>query len=232
MIPSPVNLSTVPSKRRTPSESSAKKRCMIRRHSSGSVCSAMSIEPFTSANRTVTCLRSPSGSEFAGGVRWARPSPRPSPARRSCRSAAGGVLGAALGHGAARAEARSARAAEPALGRVCRSACGRLAPFPARSSFMSTNSIASRVRLTPSSSGVGEAQLALRLRRVGLRLPLEEGELAAGEHRRAADHARDPLAGSGEHPRDRDRHRRRHAAAAGDPDDLLGQLAERRRSRR
>ena len=33
---------------------------MIRRHSSGSLCSASSIEPITSANSTVTCLRSPS----------------------------------------------------------------------------------------------------------------------------------------------------------------------------
>src|SRR6476646_8390592 len=60
MIPSPVNLSTVPSKRVTVSASSAKKRCMISRHSSGSSCSARSIEPLTSANRTVTCLRSAS----------------------------------------------------------------------------------------------------------------------------------------------------------------------------
>ena len=60
MIPSPVNLSTVPSKRWTPSERIAKKRCMILRHSSGSSCSARSIEPFTSANSTVTCLRSAS----------------------------------------------------------------------------------------------------------------------------------------------------------------------------
>ena len=33
---------------------------MIACHSSGSSCSASSIEPFTSANSTVTCLRSPS----------------------------------------------------------------------------------------------------------------------------------------------------------------------------
>src|SRR6516162_378012 len=33
---------------------------MIRRHSSGSLCSASSIEPITAANSTVTCLRSPS----------------------------------------------------------------------------------------------------------------------------------------------------------------------------
>src|SRR5262245_45805887 len=33
---------------------------MILCHSSGSTCSARSIDPFTSANRIVTCLRSPS----------------------------------------------------------------------------------------------------------------------------------------------------------------------------
>ena len=37
-----------------------KKRSRILCHSSGSTCSASSIEPFTSAKRTVTCLRSPS----------------------------------------------------------------------------------------------------------------------------------------------------------------------------
>src|SRR4029077_4120437 len=60
MIPSPVYWLTVPSKRCTPSERVAKKRSMILCHSSGSTCSARSIEPFTSAKRTVTCLRSPS----------------------------------------------------------------------------------------------------------------------------------------------------------------------------
>jgi NAD(P)-dependent dehydrogenase (short-subunit alcohol dehydrogenase family) len=60
MIPSPVNLSTVPSKRVTAAARVEKKRCMIARHSSGSSCSARSIEPLTSANRTVTCLRSAS----------------------------------------------------------------------------------------------------------------------------------------------------------------------------
>src|SRR5262249_32762443 len=47
-------------KRWTPSERIAKKRSMILCHSSGSTCSARSIEPFTSANRMVTCLRPPS----------------------------------------------------------------------------------------------------------------------------------------------------------------------------
>src|SRR4051794_26328299 len=60
MIPSPVNLSTVPSKRSTASVRIEKKRCMIFRHSSGSCCSARSIDPLTSANSTVTCLRSAS----------------------------------------------------------------------------------------------------------------------------------------------------------------------------
>jgi len=41
-----------------------KKRCMICENASGSSCSASSIEPFTSANSTVTCLRSPSSADF------------------------------------------------------------------------------------------------------------------------------------------------------------------------
>src|SRR5262249_54647297 len=60
MMPSPVYWLIVPSKRCTPSERIAKKRSMIRCHSSGSIDSERSIEPFTSANSTVTCLRSPS----------------------------------------------------------------------------------------------------------------------------------------------------------------------------
>ena len=36
---------------------------MIARHSSGSSAPAISIDPWTSANRTVTCLRSPASSE-------------------------------------------------------------------------------------------------------------------------------------------------------------------------
>src|SRR5215207_8692078 len=66
MIPSPVNLSTVPSKRSTASVRIEKKRCMILRHSSGSCCSARSIDPFTSANSTVTCLRSASSLPISG----------------------------------------------------------------------------------------------------------------------------------------------------------------------
>src|SRR6266849_5992305 len=60
MMPSPVNLSTKPSKRSTPFERIWKKRFMICDHSSASICPAISIEPLTSANSTVTCLRSPS----------------------------------------------------------------------------------------------------------------------------------------------------------------------------
>src|SRR3954454_2688706 len=59
MMPSPVNLSTVPSNRWTPSQRISKNRSMIWRQASGSCCSARSIEPMTSANITVTCLRSP-----------------------------------------------------------------------------------------------------------------------------------------------------------------------------
>jgi hypothetical protein len=60
MMPSPVNLSTNPSKRSTPSVRMAKKRDMIFEKASGSRLSANSIEPFTSEKRTVTCLSSPS----------------------------------------------------------------------------------------------------------------------------------------------------------------------------
>src|SRR4051812_39234822 len=67
MIPSPVNLSTVPPKRSTPSERTRKNRSMTRAQSSGSSPSARSMEPATSAKRTVTCLRSPSGGGDAGG---------------------------------------------------------------------------------------------------------------------------------------------------------------------
>src|SRR5439155_9713543 len=72
MMPSPVYWFTVPSKRCTPSVSSWKKRSMIRCHSSGSSCSASSIEPFTSAKSTVTCLRSPSSAPRARRIFSAR----------------------------------------------------------------------------------------------------------------------------------------------------------------
>jgi hypothetical protein len=64
IMPSPVNLSTKPSNRSTPSDRMRKKRCMMALHASGSICSASSIEPFTSAKSTVTCLRSPSRVDF------------------------------------------------------------------------------------------------------------------------------------------------------------------------
>src|SRR5262249_54082850 len=47
-----------------PAARSVKKRFMICDHSSGSSCSSSSIEPFTSAKRTVTCFRSPSSAHF------------------------------------------------------------------------------------------------------------------------------------------------------------------------
>ena len=72
MMPSPVNLSTVPSNWWTPSQRIAKKRSMICRHSSGSLPSASSIEPITSANSTVTCLRSPSIATAAARIFSAR----------------------------------------------------------------------------------------------------------------------------------------------------------------
>ncbi len=83
MMPSPVNLSTKPSKRSTPSARMAKKRCMICDHSSGSSCSASSMEPFTSAKSTVTCLRSPSRADFDWRILSARC--RDVGARGACR---------------------------------------------------------------------------------------------------------------------------------------------------
>ena len=67
-----VNLSTNPSKRSTPSVRIAKKRDMIRENASGSSASASSIEPFTSAKSTVTCLRSPSTAAFDWRILSAR----------------------------------------------------------------------------------------------------------------------------------------------------------------
>ena len=64
MMPSPVYWLTVPSKRCTPSVRISKKRSRMRCHSSAPSCSASSIEPLTSANKTVTCLRSPSSADF------------------------------------------------------------------------------------------------------------------------------------------------------------------------
>ncbi len=68
MIPSPVNLSTVPPKQRTSSASMLTKRSTIVAQASTSRSSWSSIEPCTSAKSTASCLRSPSGSRAAGGV--------------------------------------------------------------------------------------------------------------------------------------------------------------------
>src|SRR5262245_34238226 len=71
-MPSPVYCGTVPSKRCTPSARRWKKRSMMPCQSSGSSCSASSIEPFTPANRTVTCLRSPSRADLECRILSAR----------------------------------------------------------------------------------------------------------------------------------------------------------------
>jgi len=75
-------------------------------HSSGSSCSARSIEPFTSAKRTVTCLRSPSRARGSPGSsrRGVRACSRAGP-RRLCR-------------GRRRAQTRSALLAELGGGAV------------------------------------------------------------------------------------------------------------------
>ena len=59
MIPSPVNLSTVPPNLRTPSARIDTNRPMMAAHTSASRRSCRSIEPATSANRTVMCFFSP-----------------------------------------------------------------------------------------------------------------------------------------------------------------------------
>src|SRR5262245_45633966 len=63
---------TVPSKRWTPSARTWKRRSMMRCQSSGSSCSASSIDPFTSAKSTVTCLPSPSRAAFEWRIFAAR----------------------------------------------------------------------------------------------------------------------------------------------------------------
>ena len=60
MTPSPVYWLMVPSKRCTSVVMPSKQRLMISCTTSGSSCSASVVKPATSANRTVTCLRSPS----------------------------------------------------------------------------------------------------------------------------------------------------------------------------
>jgi len=61
MIPSPVNLSTVPPKRRTTADAQVTSSVMISRNRSAPTTAAMSIESTTSANNTVTCLYSAAG---------------------------------------------------------------------------------------------------------------------------------------------------------------------------
>ena len=74
MIPSPVNLSTVPSAWCTASASTWKNRFISSRHDSGSSFSARSIDPTTSANSTVICLRSPSSEARPASIFTARSS--------------------------------------------------------------------------------------------------------------------------------------------------------------
>src|SRR6478672_11673057 len=61
MIPSPVNLSTVPSYLLTTAAEQSKTPAMISRRRSAPTAAAMSIERTTSANNTVTCLYSADG---------------------------------------------------------------------------------------------------------------------------------------------------------------------------
>ncbi len=72
MMPSPVYWLMVPSKRCTPSARMVKKRSRMPCHVSGSTRPASSIEPCTSANSTVTCLRSPSSALRSVRMRSAR----------------------------------------------------------------------------------------------------------------------------------------------------------------
>src|SRR6478672_2377403 len=58
MIPSPVNLSTVPPYRCTTDAQRSARSAMISRNRSAPTAAAMSIECTTSANNTVTCLYS------------------------------------------------------------------------------------------------------------------------------------------------------------------------------
>src|SRR6202050_677925 len=58
MIPSPVNLSTVPPQRCTTADAQLTSSVMISRSRSAPTAEAMSIECTTSANKTVTCLYS------------------------------------------------------------------------------------------------------------------------------------------------------------------------------
>src|SRR5262245_33454603 len=64
MIPSPITWLTVPSYRWTASIISSSTGSRSFRASSGSRSASNSIDPFRSAKRTVTCLRSPSSAAF------------------------------------------------------------------------------------------------------------------------------------------------------------------------
>src|SRR5256885_4032130 len=70
------------------------------------------------------------------------------------------------------------------------------------------------------------AELALRLGRVGRRVPEEEVELAARQERRAPDHAAEPLARGRDDLGDPLRQLRGDAAATGDANRDLGHLPE------
>src|SRR6516164_2678529 len=65
MIPSPVNLSTVPPYRCTIAAQRSTRSAMISRSRSGPTAAAISIECTTSANSTVTCLYS---ADIAAGL--------------------------------------------------------------------------------------------------------------------------------------------------------------------
>src|SRR4051812_45848554 len=69
-------------------------------------------------------------------------------------------------------------------------------------------------------------ELLLRARRVGLRVPQQELELATRDQRRDAETIREEVAERGGGTGCGQRHRRRHAPAPGDTHDGLGQLAQ------
>src|SRR5271169_4131960 len=68
MIPSPVNLSTVPPQRCTTADAQLTSSVMISRSRSAPTAEAMSIECTTSANSTVTCLYSADRLTWVTGV--------------------------------------------------------------------------------------------------------------------------------------------------------------------
>jgi hypothetical protein len=80
MIPSPVNLSTVPPWRPTTFAARSTSPAMTSRNRSGPTADAISIEPTTSANNTVTCLNSAERDAEASG------DPQPSQNRAPTRA--------------------------------------------------------------------------------------------------------------------------------------------------